>query len=507
VTLYLDGIPIQTKTSGDLLFTFESAHHANGVHEIYAIARDNVGISELGGNPGASIVANETQSASHFITFANILRWTNADHLFDSGVSIIAESDVFPTDYTVFVEDAAGNTVRIFTEQTLDGQIQTYWDGLDGLDNPVPTEQPYTVTLSLGSFSSPSASLMANTSTSSGNTVSSQWEQNSYGYADLKVTTRFETVITPPPLPPEVVWENGKRILVPANTETQLPLEVKSRLVTRTHSIRNVNAAKINGGNVLSTLESPEPQNSSGSNSVMSVYWKENTWPSGEILLARQVLSDAPTLWNSSIATLLNNIATQVATAEDTVGNGRGVYQNLRMACSTPADYTQLLSLLTQPSIRNFYYSGHSSGNSIGYSDSVPNNGITVSNLSSTLTNWYRLDPPNKLHFEFRKPFRFVFIDGCESANGFFPEAFGIPIVIKNGYKSRAFMGWTVHARNSLLNTDHRLFTERFWTRWVGDEDYDKPLEQAILEAMASTPSVTTNELRTFGAKTLTWQN
>jgi hypothetical protein len=515
VTLYLDGEPIRTKSAGDLLFEFESAHYPNGTHEIYAVARDNTGISELGGNPSSSIVANETQSVSHFLTFANSLRWTNADHLFDSGVSIIAESDVFPTDYTVFVEDAAGSTVRLFTEQTLDGQIQTYWDGLDGLGNPVPAEQPYTVILALGDLSSPPAALMASSTTSlsktSGTTVSSQWMLNAHGYQDFIVSKLVETTIAPPPLPPKVVRKDGKLVFEEAKSP-RIASEVKSRLVTRIYSLRDFSAAQnSNGTTSLATslgLEGLESQNANGpgtNNTVLSVYWKERPWPSGEILLARQVLSDAPTLWNTTIAQLLNNIASQVAIADLDIGPNRGVYQNLRYACSAPSDYTQLLDYLTQPSVRNFYYSGHSSGNSIGFSDSVPNHGITVSNLSFTLTNGYSFVPPNKLYFEFHKPFRFVFIDGCESANGKLPEAFGIPIVIKNGYKSRAFMGWTVHARNSLLNTDHRLFTERFWNRWVGDEDYTKRLDTARDQALASVPSINPTELRVFGSPGLTW--
>ena len=54
VTLYLDGQPLQTKSSGDLVFEFDSAHYANGTHEIYAVAQDNAGISYLGGDPNAN---------------------------------------------------------------------------------------------------------------------------------------------------------------------------------------------------------------------------------------------------------------------------------------------------------------------------------------------------------------------------------------------------------------------------------------------------------------------
>lgn len=523
VTLYLDGQPLQTKISGDLVFEFDSAHYANGTHEIYAVAQDNAGISYLGGDPNANTVFNETQSATHSLDFQNVLRWINADHLFDSTVSIIAESDIFPTNYTVFVEDAAGNTVRIFTEQTLDGSIQTSWDGLDGFANPVPEEQPYVVTLALGTLSSPPSAMMSAGAGGSGlktsTPVSSEWKWNKYGYQDLEVTLLMEPPSTPP-LPPKVVKKDGRYVVeqTPSMADSEQGSKLPAKLVKRIYSIRQVCGSVgsettaslgLQGGD--STANGPTPADASGgsSGSTVSVYWKETPWQSGQLFLARQILTQAPTLWNTAIANMLNNIMAQVNLADLDIGPNRDVYQNLRLACSTPADYTQLLSLLTVPSIRNFYYSGHSSGNSIGYSDSVPNNGITASNISSTLTNKLSTIQGSllKIYFQFRKPFRFVFIDGCESANGWFPEAFGIPIVVKNGYKSRAFMGWTVHSRSALLNDDHRLFTERFWTRWVGDEDYSKALDTAMREALLSTPSITTNELRIFGAPGLSWGN
>ena len=349
--------------------------------------------------------------------------------------------------------------------------------------------------------------------------VSSEWKWNKYGYQDLEVTLLVAPPSTPP-LPPKVVKKDGRYVVeqTPSVAESEQGSKLPAKLVKRIYSIRQVCGSigrettaplGLQGGS--SNANGPSPADASGGSSGLtaSVYWKETLWPSGHLLLARQSLTQAPTLWNTAIANMLVNIMNQVNLADIEIGPNRGVYQDLRLACSTPADYTQLLSLLTVPSIRNFYYSGHSSGNSIGYSDSVPNNGITESNLSFVLTNKFSAiqGSPLKVYFEFRKPFRFVFIDGCNSANGWFPEAFGIPIEIRNNYKSRAYMGWTVINRNSLLDTDHRLFTERFWTRWVGDEDYSKALDTAMREALLSTPSITTNELRIFGTQGLSWGN
>lgn len=141
VTLYLDGVPLETKTQGDLTFRFHSAHYPNGQHQLVAVAADNNGIGYLGGAANANVVVNEAASQPRTLNFQNPLRWLNADPLFEGGVSISAESDVFPTDYTVFVEDETGSTVKAYVEQTANGVIETYWDGTDEAGNPVPEEK------------------------------------------------------------------------------------------------------------------------------------------------------------------------------------------------------------------------------------------------------------------------------------------------------------------------------------------------------------------------------
>ncbi|MGI8964621.1 MAG: Ig-like domain-containing protein, partial [Limisphaerales bacterium] len=118
VSLYLDGLPLETKAEGDLVFYFDSSHYQNGNHELFALALDNAGISYLGGNPDSIVTANQTTSATITLNFQNVLRWIDAPQLFASSVFINAQSDIFPTNYTVFVEDENGSTVTNFTGQT-----------------------------------------------------------------------------------------------------------------------------------------------------------------------------------------------------------------------------------------------------------------------------------------------------------------------------------------------------------------------------------------------------
>jgi hypothetical protein len=82
---------------------------------------------------------------------------------------------------------------------------------------------------------------------------------------------------------------------------------------------------------------------------------------------------------------------------------------------------TNLMSYLSDPSYRNFYFYGHGNASSIG--DYNPAQGwlasITETELRSALTNYGPTG--TNLH-----SYRFVFLDSCKSANGSLCEAFGI---------------------------------------------------------------------------------
>lgn len=92
--------------------------------------------------------------------------------------------------------------------------------------------------------------------------------------------------------------------------------------------------------------------------------------------------------------------------------------------------------------------------------------------------------------------YRFVFLDGCETAKGKWPDAFGIPSkpqpkawFDKNGYKRyRAFMGWNDFIKigiggNPTANFfKHLDFSSGFFQEW-GLEG--KLLKQATIDAAA----------------------
>lgn len=93
------------------------------------------------------------------------------------------------------------------------------------------------------------------------------------------------------------------------------------------------------------------------------------------------------------------------------------------------ADAKALVNLLTNRSMRNFYYNGHGTPNGFAFS-------VDTQQITFALKH---------------QPYRFVFLDGCSTANGGLPGAFGIgfsgPVGIdvfqKNKTRPRAFLGYT----------------------------------------------------------------
>jgi len=125
-------------------------------------------------------------------------------------------------------------------------------------------------------------------------------------------------------------------------------------------------------------------------------------------------------------------------------------------------------------SVRDLYYFGHASDSTLG-----TNVKTTIDDVQNFLGN----SPSDVLRYANYHPYRFVFLDGCNTANGNWPQTFGIPK--KKGMKSseftttramraRAFMGWdrfvvTGYAGGSGVSQfkKHATFVEEFWNNWA----------------------------------------
>ena len=124
---------------------------------------------------------------------------------------------------------------------------------------------------------------------------------------------------------------------------------------------------------------------------------------------------------------------------------------------------------------RNLYYFGHGSPDRIGWSDDV-NQQINLTDLKNILKN-----SPDALKGTNGHPYRFVFIDGCKTAQGALPPAFGIPkgkVVLeeflKRGLRPRAFLGWDKSVTldwADAFNQQHAEFIGRLFDKWANHRD------------------------------------
>ena len=126
---------------------------------------------------------------------------------------------------------------------------------------------------------------------------------------------------------------------------------------------------------------------------------------------------------------------------------------------------------LYDPHTRNLFYSGHGSNKGIGYDASNTNVFIPRAEIVSAL----RTVPAGQTN---RHAFRFVFLDGCDSASGLLPEAFGIvrqenlpfEYYVNSGERYSAFVGWnknpTIGFTGHLVNPDHWKFIKNFQYLW-----------------------------------------
>ncbi len=118
-------------------------------------------------------------------------------------------------------------------------------------------------------------------------------------------------------------------------------------------------------------------------------------------------------------------------------------------------------------------------------------------------------------------PYRFVFLDGCDTAEGKFPEAFGIPhqesmkgtdFGTKRGIRPRAFMGWN---RSKVIGTGilsggapyppHVDYINTFWQTWAARNPTNGPqndLTASINAAVSNAPNASLG-MKLYGTEDL----
>ncbi len=121
---------------------------------------------------------------------------------------------------------------------------------------------------------------------------------------------------------------------------------------------------------------------------------------------------------------------------------------------------------------RNLYYFGHFDKKELG-GTTDPQLSIGQDDLRYWLGNLGdQINPGPATH-----PFRFVFIDGCNSATTDLPTVFGIPkremsdqeFANRHAYP-RAFVGWNTvklfGINHGVMNQEHKQFVEDFFRTW-----------------------------------------
>ncbi len=126
--------------------------------------------------------------------------------------------------------------------------------------------------------------------------------------------------------------------------------------------------------------------------------------------------------------------------------NSRGVFPGSIGAghLVSPGEKTVLLADLSLLTTRIFYWSGHGNAHFIGndWSNPVPI-GLTSAQVADALRNVV-----TDASYDAPHPYRFVFLNACNTANGDWPSAFGIPLHISDDdlarypYSEAAFLGW-----------------------------------------------------------------
>jgi hypothetical protein len=132
-----------------------------------------------------------------------------------------------------------------------------------------------------------------------------------------------------------------------------------------------------------------------------------------------------------------------------------------------------LMSELASFNYRDFYYFGHGTASAIGaFND--PQSIITHAQIRTNLGNWLGMLMPVQTNVVNNHPYRFVWLDGCETGKGTFCEAFGIEhFTLDLGYYRtyglvpRAFLGFKTTTTTNPHQTGFRAaMMAQFFNDW-----------------------------------------
>ena len=499
VNLYLDDALVGYLNSGGMGFQLDTTHFANGQHTLYVGAVDTAN--------------NETASSSITLDFENAVRWLDATSIFNYYVPIDVDSDIYPADWLVTVADTNGTIVRTIFGSTTDGTIHTTWDGTDDYGQSLPVENHYQIIVDVAA-SGGASMIQASSLAGALGATSVSFTTNPHGVPEYTVQKPAPNPLTAylnalaiysqlsptekliyPPLPPRLASNPY------ATTTVKMSAREMFLAVHRTSSASSSLA--------LGTA-SPNAGSPSGSGSTSDWVWWEMPWQSQHIIVARVPISGS---LNTTVANNCNQIAELISEAALDLGDNRDVFGGYVQVIQTASDVYGLTNQFVNPNVTAFYAFMHGgvNGNTIG----TTTTGIAAKDvgalLGNTNTPFFSAGPfVGKYRIFTHHPYNFVFLDGCNTALGDFPEAFGIPKIISGRQiddvhrHGRAFMGWTGPVTFQFDNS-HINWSLQFWSAWLGSSSHTS-LTSAINTANNSYPSVKNNvPIKWYGNGSLTW--
>lgn len=228
---------------------------------------------------------------------------------------------------------------------------------------------------------------------------------------------------------------------------------------------------------VVETFFNDEQGRGNGSSSAAAPRTRKNwdRWSApGDWVVANQ------TFWESwvggdNLDTMTDSFVGTAETFGRTVRPPHSFGEAFRIQYANPnegSSWQTFRQALYHPNSRNLFYSGHGGNNGIGYNAANTNVFITRAEIESVL----RTVPLGQTN---RHAFRFVFLDGCQTANGHLPEAFGIvreedlsfEYYYNSGERYSAFVGWnkspTAGYAGHLVSPDHWKFLMNFQYAWL----------------------------------------
>jgi len=204
-----------------------------------------------------------------------------------------------------------------------------------------------------------------------------------------------------------------------------------------------------------------------GSSSTEFASYREEPWYTEATLLVREKYIDGGL--DSTVGNVLNNINQYINEA----CSNSDVMFSAPLVMAQDGDWSVLLYYLTDyrpRTITQLYYYGHGLPTSIGFMETTPNAGLFQDQVSKALQNNYApYDVPARYY---NTPYKFVFLDACDTAYSVWSEAFGIKAAANTDYsvtgrKNRAFLGWQ---RWSFANWQtYNAWSMDLWQSWTGD--------------------------------------